>query len=240
MPTTNTEIQNAPLPRLIERGKNELLTLELFEEDNTAITINSGSVEVFRAGTSLISIAVSNLPGTQGQAALLSAVTTPLGLSNAMLEKWEIIKDGQAEPETILRSGYLVRHVNHAVITDTSLEDEYAGLRAIAGSGVTAFTGERRSAWRAIQRRLIAKGNFPQLILDDWALADVHTFESLLRIFRRFRQSIGDQLYRDLQREFQAKAEQAWSELKFKYDFDESGTISSEEQKAGTPVLWTS
>ena len=239
MPTTNTEIQDAPLPLLIERGKNEVITLETFEEDNTPIAYDSGTVEVFRANTALANIFAGGLPGTVPTATILAVLTADLGLSNSMLAKWSVVRPSGVT-ETFLRSGYLVRHVNHAVITDTTLEDEYAGLRAIAGSGVTNFAGERRSAWRSIQRRLIAKGNRPNLILDDWALADLHTFEALLRIFRRFRQSIGDGLYRDLQREFKENAREAWDELNFHYDADETGTITTEEQKAGTPILWTS
>ncbi len=139
------------------------------------------------------------------------------------------------------REAYLVRDLVFPVINDTDLTDRHPELTSLRSAG---YQAERDAAWSFINRRLIAAGRRPNLIISNWALLDPHVYKTLEMVFRGFHASTGDGRYsrsnsQGAVADHAELFEDAWSSTDFKYDEDEDGTIGSDDERASArSVVW--
>lgn len=227
-------ITSFPLPRMIERGVTTTLTLELYDDDGvTPLTPSSGGTVDVYAGSTLILDGGTVTAGTTSTATLLGSATSGQTLADTWLEQWSVTVGGVAH--VVRRSAYLVRHVLYPVVRVRDLLDRHSDLD---GQGDLQHLLD--AAWNDIQRELIRKGNRPQLIVDSWALFDMHVARTLQMAFRDAHQRIGDGRYLELSAAYAADYARAWDTTEFRYDFDEDGTLSETERKpAEVSVIWT-
>lgn len=221
------------LPRIVQRGEATSLTLPLRSEADAELTATSGTLTVKLGSKTLVDAAALSAFGPPVSYSLLAATTTDESLSEEWLEIWDL------DIGTYTHAGYLVRYPYHSHVTDAALTDLHAEILYHLPPGETTAEKYRRSAKETIERRLIAKGRRPWLIVDAWALYDAerHLAVSLWASDTAARVKDAIQ-YTRLAAEHERKYERAFDGVTFRYDEDSDGTIADgEEQQAAQPIL---
>ncbi len=231
------------VPRTIERGVDETLTLEVFNAASVAqtiATIPAPTLTITNGGATVLD-AVSATGGSNASYALAGSVTTSLGLSDRWLELWTVTIGGVAY--TLRRPAMLVRHAFRPTITDTDLTDRHSDLLALLPSNLTSYEAYRTAAELKIQRALIRRGRRPHLIFDPWELADAHIECTLGLIFADFASSVGDGRYKiladgeDGKSGYNAAWQRSLDACQFRYDAEESGGIATNDTEATSPMV---
>lgn len=223
---------SASLPRMIQRGVDETLTLELYEDDGrTEVTPTAVEVAVY-AGSTLVAT-LTGTAGVQSTAALQGSATTGFVLSEEWLEVWSVTVAGVVHQ--VRRDAYLVRHKLYPTVTVRDLLDRHPDLEDIT-SDLQPFL---RAAWLDLQRELIQRGNRPQLILSGGALFDPLRLRALHLIYDDADQAVGDERYARLASRYRDAYERALAKTTFRYDSDEDGTLEEGDDKAArSSTLW--
>jgi hypothetical protein len=226
------------LPRIIEQGVAQTLTLDVYDDATEAQqTASAGTLTASVGGVAVLS-AVNATLGPPASYALLAATTEASAIEASWLEVWSLTIGGIAYP--LQRAGYLVRRAWHPTILDADLIDYHSDLATIRPPSISTFEPYRRKAGDWVQRKLLQTGKRPWLIFDPWQLTEVHAFKALSLIFRDFASSIGDGRYKELAAEYDGKADSAWSAVTFRYDAGHNGTIATSAQEgASSPIVLT-
>ena len=230
------------LPAFVQRGLLTSLELDVFSDDDVQQTADSGTLTV-KAGSRTIVDAQPVAVGGSVTAsfALTAATTVEESLSDRWLGIWSLTIGGTVQVD-YTRPIYLVRRVLQPVITDTDLEELHSDLAKLRPPDQDTYEQKRGAAFTLLQKELIRAGRRPQLVIDSWALRDLHRYWTLELIFRDFGQSMqeGSQ-YRELANEYRDLRKDEFSQSEFNYDFDEDGNIDDgRAQSAAGPVLYLS
>lgn len=227
------------LPRIIERGVDTTLALDVRDDAGTAQTFTAGTIALHDGNTEVLA-ATAFTSGAPPSYSLSGATTSPLSLSENWVETWVGTISGA--PYTFKRRGYLVRSAFYPTLTDTDLiarHSELGGARPVLPQGLTSFAKYRNAAHEAIQRRLISMGRRPWLIFDTWALYDAHLALTLHLIARDFATVIGNR-WKELEDTYAKEYESAFGSVTFSYDTSEEGTLTdTTRQSATAPLLLT-
>jgi len=114
----------------------------------------------------------------------------------------------------------------------------YPGLRQ--SFSVQEVTDMLSSTSGELERRLIGKGRRPFLIMDRWALADVHLDLCLSRLLSSADTTLNDERFRTASVAHMKAYEEGFGRLNFRYDFSESGDVAvAEPAEAVTPLVLT-
>ena len=234
------------LPQFVQRGLTTSLSLDVYDDDGTqqvgTTHYLSGTVSVY-AGSRLVVDAGTVILGTSVSAtySLTAATTTSEALSDDWLGIWTFIDaDSAAAVESIHRPISLVRRILTPVITDTDLTNLHRDLNDLLCAGTTTWETERVAAWEQVERELLRRARRPQLIMDSWALLDVHRYLTLRNIFRDAVTSMGDGRYRTLVDQYDALIKAEWEAMQFRYDDDGDGLLDDGAQIGSKPVLYLS
>ena len=225
------------LPALIERGRDTSLSLTVTNAAGVEQTPSAATVTLYDGGETVVDAASATSLGPPAAYTVTGATTTDRALSAEWLAVWTMTIGGDVH--VFRQPAYLVRHLLYPTVTDDDLTALHSDLDALRDSAnMTTFEPFRTQAWERIQRRLIARGSRPALVIDSWALRDLHAFASLELIWRDFASSLGDDRYRELADYYATAHAAEWDALVFRYDEDENGTISSDERRTGSPVIY--
>lgn len=230
-------IARLDLPALVERGRDTPISITITDEDGAEQTASAATVTIYDGSEVIIDAAAATSLGPPASYTVTGATTTDRALSSSWLFVWTMTIGGTSY--VFRQPAYLVRHVLYPVVTDDDLTQLHSDLDALRDTAnMISFAPYRTRAWERIQRRMIARGNRPALVLDPWALKDLHTFSALELIFRDFASSLGDERYRELADYYATAAASEWDSLVFRYDDDQSGTISTDERRTAQPVIY--
>lgn len=235
------------LPQFVQRGLTTTLEIDVFSDagehqdaTNAVLTVKAGSRTVIDAadsGSGFVTIGGAKT----ATFSLLAATTTDESLSDRWLGIWTLTIGGVVQPDFALPI-YLVRRTLQPVIDDTDLVELHSDLLALLPPDQDTFEDKRGAAFTLLQKELIRAGRRPQLVIDSWALRDLHRYWTLELIFRDFGMSMqeGSQ-YRELANEYRDLRKDEFSQSEFNYDFDEDGNIDDgRQQSAAGPVLYLS
>jgi hypothetical protein len=227
------------LPRLIEIGVTESLDLIVTDEDGTALTPDAGATVTIYDGAEALVTAGDVTEGSTSTYSFASTLTTSRSPSDGYLEVWSATVDNTAQ--MFQREGYIVRRAYHPTITDTDLTDRHTELANIRTKrGIDSFAKYRNEANVEVQMALLGQGRRPWLIFDRSAARRAHLFMALHLIFEDESSVIGDGRYRELSKSYLARYEYTIEKMNFRYDSDETGTISeSSRESAGTNLIIT-
>lgn len=222
------------LPYFIERNVEQALTLDVYNDAGTQQTASAATITLYRGSTVVVNAAAATSLGPPASYTLPAATTTTEILGDNWLAVWTLTIGGAAREYR--REAFLVRDILYPTIIDTDLTDLHPELTTLRPGG---FEAERDASFAMIQRKLIAVGRRPNLILSSSALVDVHTYATLERVFRGFHASIGDERYSELDTKYRDLFQSAWDSLNFKHDADEDGVFSGDaERAAAQPTIW--
>ncbi len=228
------------LPRMIKRNDDQTLDITWFE-DNAAIVVPvTGATLTLKQGSRVIldNVAATSFGGPVFSATydLLAATTAGLILSDTMLEIWTLTT--ATGSVTARRSGHLVRTVLYPMVTDSDLVARHARLEDIRPPTVPNFSSYIDLAWEMINRDLLKKGRRPELVLDSYALIDMHVYKTLELIFRDATTFVGAGRYEDLADRYSEAYREEWENVQFRYDRNQNDALEDGEREAASPSIW--
>jgi len=225
------------LPAMIEKGRDTAITLDVYSAESVQQTASAATLKLYSGGELVLEDVAATGLGPPCTYTVLAAVTSARATSADWLAVWTLTISGV---DYVFRQPvYLVKHLLYSPITDDDLTDRHSDLDSLRHTAAMgSFSPYRTAAFERVQRKLIARGNRPALIIDSWAFTDLLVFETLAPIFRDFAGSLGDTRYTELADHYTAAASAAWSGLVFRYDEDEDGLIGSDETRRGSPVVY--
>jgi hypothetical protein len=228
-------INRHQLPRIVERGVETALSLDIYSASSVQQTATSATVTVKLGSRVLVEGASATTLGPPASYTLPASTLEDEDVSDQYLEVWTLVIGG--ETHTFRRAGHLVRHAFHPTITDTDLTDRDSDLLNIVPDSETNLSQYREAARKRLERDLLRKGRRPWLIFDSYELTDAHIALSLHLFYRDQHIAIGDGRYKEAADEYGAEYREALSEVNFRYDDNETGNVDTETRQSATSVL---
>jgi len=226
-------------PQYLERGRQQVSKLPIYR-DGALAEPSAGTYSLYdSSGGAVLDAVAVTVSGSVAQYTI-SAGTLPasLDVGDRWLEEWALVMpDGVTH--TFRRPAALVLRRLYPVATDADLEAQYRDLgSALMPSAITSWQEKLDEAWLQIMGRLIGAGNLPYLIMDPYALREVHVDLTLSIIFKEFHSSTGDSRWMESAQHHRVNYEKGWARLNFRYDTDHDGSISSEQRQSAAASLW--
>jgi len=229
-------IHRHSLPIAIERGAEQVITLDLEDGEGAIVGVSAASL-IVRNGSTVLDTFNADVD-TDGVASVTldESDTEDWPLTADLLCEWSATVDGVVYRYRI--TGDVVRTAYEPTITAEDVFGRYPATRAaIAADNVSALI---TSTSGEIQRRLRSRGNRPYLILDRWAVHDAHLDLVLARVMAAADQSGSDERWRRAKDDHTAAYEKAWGALNFRYDLPETGDpVTAEPATASPPIVLT-
>jgi len=243
---TTTSFRFSPpsgLPRMIIRDQDQVLDISWIVENSLITTVTSATLTLKQGTTVLLDeVPASTLGGSTSATYNLLAADVPntLSFSDTMLEIWTLSGTVFGTPAIVIarRSGHLVRTLLYPLISDADLISRHRRIEDIRPPSIPNFAGYRDLAWEILNRDLLKKGRRPELVLDSYALVDLHVFKSLQLIFRDAITFVGDGRYDELSDTYLNSYLAEWDKVQFRYDRNEDDAIEDGETEAASPSIW--
>lgn len=228
------------LPRMIKRGEDQTLDITWFEDNAAVIAPVVSANLTLKQGSRVLldNVPASTIGGPTYSATynLLGTVTENLSLTDTMLEIWTLTD--ATGTVTTRHSGHLVLTRLYPLITDTDLVARHARINDIKPPTTPNFQTYIDLAWSILNRDLLKKGRRPELVLDSYALIDMHVYKSLELVFRDAITFVGDGRYLSLADLYADAYANEWNVVQFRYDRDENNSIGEFERESATPSIW--
>lgn len=223
----------------IERGRTQTFSCPTTRAGATA-TPASGTFSLYRPDRSaLVSGQAVTIPGG-GVAtfSLLGSATTSEALGEGWLIEWALVMaDGVTH--TFRQPGALCRRQLMPVVGQDDMTQRHSDLPALLGTAAS-YQPYIDEAWWTITNRLEAQGRRPYLIIQPSALRDCHLMLALHLVFLDYSTSAGDGgRWQALAAHYATAYEQAWGQLRFTYDEDDSNNVDPTKRKSATSQVWT-
>jgi hypothetical protein len=226
-------LSSARLPVYVVRGvASHTVSVTYTNAAGVVQTPSAVTLEIYVNGALVESPVVT--PGATSTAAFTE---TDHAVASRIDFRWTLIIGGIAIP--VQRPGYIVRTVLQSVVENSDLETR--GIRDLFDLlGASDFTDEIQAEFEKIERRLLVDGKRPFLVLDDYALYDVHLNAVLSRLcYRAAALTKGDATYwRGEGKRLADEAAAFWATFKPHYDEDLDGVADPGEQSAPEPTLY--
>ena len=219
------------LPRSIERGKAATLTLDVYNAASVQQTATAGTFTLKAGDKTLFDGVALSVFGPPAEYSLAAAATADEALTDRLLEVWSLTIDGTAR--TFQRPAMLVRRAFYPTITDQDLLALYPDLNDLRRDEDTSWESFRERARQKIERELLKRGRRPHLIFDAWALVDAHVELTLHYLYSWAYKQLGGPRYKEAAAEHGENWKAEWSSVQFRYDEDETGTITTDDTIGG-------
>lgn len=227
------------LPTFIERGRDNVIKCAVYR-DGALVAPSSGTVTVYDEDrAAVVSAAAVTVSGSVAQYTVTDATTTGVSLDDGWQVEWALaMPDGVTH--TFRNDGALVRAALYPVLTDADLYRRVSSLDP-SGSDVitnaTTYQDYRDETWTAVQLRLIALGNRPNLVISPTALREAHLLLTLAYIFEDLSTRLNE-AYEGRAEMYRRHYDQEFKRLSFKYDVDDDGQADAGSRRNAYPTVW--
>jgi len=151
---------------------------------------------------------------------------------------WEITAGGVTYASR--QQAVVCRTPLYPVVTDADLTRRHRVLDDQFSGAITTATNLQDyidEAWTELMNRIYATGRRPQLVVSSSALREVHLYRSLEMVFADLATGDTDEgPYTRLYQEYARKAADAWGQVSWVYDTDDSGA-PDKGRRSGRPYL---
>lgn len=227
-------------PRIVERGVAASLTADVRDAADVQQTATAATVTLYVGSKVLLAATAAAALGPPASYSLTAALTTDEALTDRWLELWAMTIGGS--PYTFRRTGYLVRHAYHSVVTQADLVALYPNLAdtSVLPGDLDDYGDFLDRAREYIERQLLKKGRRAHLVFDAYALLDAEVHLALSYIFDYFQSDLGDGRYKELAEVHREQFAHEWKTAEFRYDETEIGTLATNDTIASsTPITTT-
>ena len=229
-------------PSYIERAAaSQTVQIEVYSGDTASATTPTSGTYTLRdpGGVHLVDAAALSTPFSS-YPVLAASVPATLALGEGYSELWTLVISGATY--TIERPAALVLRRTYCPLTNADLLERHPELVSYP-SGAASWEPAIRQAHAVAERRLIAAGRRPYLVLNSDALYEPELYWALALVFRSLSAYVGEpQRFAELAAYYDNAAEQAWSRVTLTYDEGHDGIPDEGEQgaNAGPPVVFLS
>lgn len=227
------------LPELIERGTANTLRCPVYD-DGVLSAPSSGTVSVYEG--SIARVDAQSVTVTSSVATYSWTPATTIGLGEGWRVEWALVMpDGKTH--TYRNEAALVRRRLYCPITNADLYDLVPALDPASPSPITSLTAAQISsrieqAWEELQRRLLAKGNRPNLVVNAYAFTTAMVELSLARLFEGLPTHM-NQVWAQRGAAHRARYEAAWLDVSLLYAEGDTETADPRRRRgAGVATLW--
>jgi len=228
-----------PYPDYLVRGRAQTVSLPLYRDGALVAPTASGSTFALldAAGSEVVAAAAVTVTGSVATRALTAPdLPSTLALGRGYREVWHLVlPDGSTRDYR--RDASLVLYAAYPVITDGDLTGVYSDLDRQLKSGTTTFQSYIDEAWKRILGRLEGQGVFPECIVTDWSLREVHMELTLHLICLDCGRAAGGR-WLELAAGHKKEFEMAWSRLRFATSTDGANADGSAMRPANKGVVF--
>lgn len=247
MALSDLYIQPQDTPDDLERGKDNLLSCPVFTATGAPATVSAGTFSLYDAGgLAVVSAqAVTISGGVATYTVLAASLPTSRRFEEGWQERWALTIGG--EVHTFDRDAALVARRLYPVLTDaavvgmsaTGAGGSDALKRILSKRGPGGFQAEREESWHELKRMLMSVQRWPALILNAWALADVHKYLARRKVLENGRTDLPGGNFEVMAAENNTLFDQAWARLRFSYDESGDGAMADSDGQVtkGHPIL---
>lgn len=222
------------VPDVIEVGFETDLSATIYDADGAAVTPTAGTLTLY-SGTETLVDAQAVTPGATNTYTVTASASEGYSLSDRGLAVWTLTIAGRDIP--FQRPVYIVRRAYRPTITDADLQGRDSDALNILPSGITTARRYREDGHARIEKDLIIKGRRPHLIFDAWMLRDAHLAIALHFLYQDAAIKFsGENRYADAAAAYLAEYKSEMERVNFRYDDDETGTITSSERESADSV----
>lgn len=228
-------------PDYLIRGQENDISCPLWQDGQLVAPTQTGStVAVYDASNTAVVNATIVVTGSAATYTI-PAGTLPASLALGMgwRVEWSLVVNGRT---TVYRNAAgLVRSQLAPVVTDQDLFRRESGLNPAGAAPISTvedFQDYIDEAWVTLHGKLTGKGSLPHLIMEPTALREPHLMLTLHLIFEDFRTRLNE-TWAEKAKDYGARFEQAWQELRFEYDTTSSGQSDGRRKRAASATVWT-
>ena len=230
----------APYPEYRVRGRAQTASLALYRDGAVVAPTASGSTFAFHAPSTEAVVAAAAITVASSIATYsISAGSLPstLPLGRGYYELWHLVlPDGTTRDYR--RDASVVLYAAYPVISDTDILAVYSDLTRQRAAGVTTFQAAIDEAWRRILGRLEGQGVFPEHVVTDWSLREVHLELTLHLLCLDYARAQGGR-WMELAAGHKKEFELAWNRLRFVLaTADSAGADGDALRTANKGVTW--
>lgn len=213
-------------PDYLQRARAQVASLALYLAGVLAAPTALGSTFALYdpSGNAVVAPAAITVTGSVATYPILAAsLPATLSLGHGYREEWVLVcADGVTR--TFRRDAAIVLYAAYPVVTDADLTAVYSDLTRQLKPGTTSFVLYIDEAWKRILGRLEGQGVFPDHVVTDWSLREVHAELSLYLVCLDLARSQGGR-WLDLANQHKAEFERAWSRLRFVMTTSPDGNV---------------
>lgn len=239
--TTSFESARFLAPDYLVQAQDNVISCPLWQAGALVAPTQSGStVSVYDAsGVAVVSAAAVTVTGSTATYTI-PAASLPSSRSRGMgwRVEWSLIVSGAS---TVYRnSAGLIRSRLAPVVTDNDLFRRESSIDPSGDAPISSkanFQAYLDEAWVTLLGRLAGKGSLPHLIMEPSALRECHLFLALHLIFEDFR-SLQNDLWAEKAKDYEARFDKSWADLKFEYDSTDSGASDGRRKRSAHPTIW--
>ena len=228
-----------PYPDYLVRGRAQTVTLPVLRDGALVAPTASGSTFTLLdpSGAEVVAASAITVSGSTATYALAADdLPSTLSLGRGYREVWHLIlPDGSTRD--IRRDASLVLYAAYPVIADGDLLGVYSDLDRQLKSGTTTFQAYIDEAWKRILGRLEAQGVFPECVVTDWSLREVHMELVLHLVCLDCGRSAGGR-WLELAAGHKKEFEMAWQRLRFVTSTDGANADGSDMRAANKGVTF--
>ena len=229
-------------PHLIEATRATLLSAPMYLDGALVAPTGGGSstVTVTKAdGTDLVTGATVVVTASVGEYTVLATATALTDLGEGWSATWTLVAGGVTY--VVRNDAAVVRRRLWPVVSDVDLYRRVRSLDPASAAVITTqadYQDQLDEAWSEINRRLIGKGNRPNLIMSPSSLREVHLLLTLALIFEDLAAQLNG-AYAERPTAYRGQWEAAWSRLSFLYaSTDGEQPDSNRTRRSATPTVW--
>lgn len=199
-------------PEIVEAGRANIITCPVYTA-GALVTPSAGALSIFTGSNVSVSAGAVSFVGGVATATVSASALTGLTPEDGWRFEWALTVAGL--PLVFCRDGSLVYRRLYPVVTDADLLRSHTDLSARRPTSETSYQDYLDEAWARIESRLINTGRRPWLIMSPSALRDVHTYQTLVLIFRDFATGGSASAEWEMMAHYEALLSAAWAELTF-------------------------
>ncbi len=202
------------LPHIIERGRDNRLTLSLYRDGAIVAPSAIDSVTLYNGAGESQAVATSAIVSSAAQADFSTAQLGPLTYGDGYFIDWSLtMPDGVThsyQNDAIIVFKRLV-----STVSDIDLIDRLGSIDgSVRGSLTSAANHQRKldAAWNMIQLRMIERGRRPWLSISPSSLREVHICLTLALIMEDV-SSRNNPAYEERAKSYRSQYEEAWARV---------------------------
>lgn len=211
----------AALPVFLTRGRDNAITLGITDSAGDAVTVSSGTIDVWDAsGVKIVDgAAVATAPF--GYTVLAAVLPSTLALSESFQIGWNLTIGGVVD--TFIQPAHLVRWVLSNPVAESDLTKKHPEVADLIdpGDDVSDILTE---AWEWVQQELLLQGRMPWRVLDGYNLFRVTRAKAWAELFRAGHAAVGGSgKYLEMAEFYDQQAVVEFAKVQVRYDDDDDG-----------------